>query len=94
MATVSFHLKEPNGDKPTAIFIWFNPQNGQPRVRLYTGDKLVPEQWEGGNVQRAKTPKRGPETERNKAINANNERMQKRLLDYYFLQCRAGLRFF
>lgn len=88
MATISFHLKEPNGDKPTAIFIWFNPQNGQPRVRIYTGDKLLPEQWDGGDVQRAKTPKRGPETERNKTINANNERMQKRLLDYW-ATCRA-----
>ena len=88
MATVSFHLKEPSGDKPTAIFIWFNPQNGDPRIRIYTGDKIHPGQWEGGDVQRAKTPKRGPDTELNKAINANNERMAKRLLKYW-ADCRA-----
>ncbi|WP_375418554.1 hypothetical protein [uncultured Hymenobacter sp.] len=40
MATVSFHLKEPKADKPTAIFVWFNPQNGQARIQLYTGDKI------------------------------------------------------
>lgn len=88
MATVSFHLKEPNGDKPTAIFIWFNPQNGDPRIRIYTGDKIHTGQWDGGDVQRAKTPKRGPDTELNKAINANNERMAKRLLGYW-ADCRA-----
>jgi|SRR6476661_1694230 len=89
MATVSFHLKEPNGEKPTAIFIWFNPQNGSSRVRIYTGDKIRPDQWEGGEEQRARTPKRGTETDRNKAINANNERMKKRLLDYW-QECRAA----
>ena len=89
MATVSLHLKEPKGDKSTALFIWFNPQNGQTRIRIYTGDKISPDQWEGGKEQRAKTPKRGPETERNKAINANNERMTKRLLDYW-ADCRAA----
>lgn len=88
MATVSFHIKEPNGNKPTAIFIWFNPQNGDPRIRIYTGDKIHPGQWEGGDVQRAKTPKRGPDTELNRAINANNERMEKRLLGYW-ADCRA-----
>lgn len=89
MATVSFHLKGPNGSKPTAIFIWFNPQNGGPRIRIYTGDKIHPAYWEGGDVQRAKTPKRDPETEMNKAINANNERMSKRLLAYW-AECRAN----
>ena len=88
MASISFHLKEPNGDKATAIFIWLNPQNGTSRIRLYTGDKIHPSQWEGGDIQRARTPKRGPETDRNKAINANNERMSKRLLTYWD-ECRA-----
>ena len=55
MATVSFHLKEPKVDKPTAIFIWFNPQNGTPRVRLYTGEKIHPALWAGGEIQRAIT---------------------------------------
>jgi integrase len=91
MATVSFHLKEPKVDKPTAIFIWFNPQNGQPRVRLYTGDKIHPSQWAGGEVQRAITKGRNidPELKRaNEALNANNERMSKRLLVYWG-ECRA-----
>lgn len=91
MATVSFHLKEPKVDKPTAIFIWFNPQNGQPRIRLYTGDKLHPSQWAGGDVQRAITKGRtiDPEIKRaNEALNANNERMSRRLLAYWG-ECRA-----
>lgn len=91
MATTSFHLKEPKVDKPTAIFIWFNPQNGQPRVRLYTGDKIHPSQWAGGEVQRALTKGRGfdPELKRtNEALNANNERMSRRLLAYW-AECRA-----
>lgn len=89
MATVSFHLKEPNGEKPTAIFIWFNPKNGSGRTRIYTGDKIKPDQWDGGGEQRAKTPRRGAETDRNKAINLNNERMRKRLLDCW-QDCRAA----
>ena len=91
MATVSFHLKEPKADKPTAIFMWFNPQNGQPRIRLYTGDKIHPSQWAGGDVQRAITKGRSidPELKRtNDALNANNERMSKRLLAYWG-ECRA-----
>lgn len=39
-------------------------------------------------MQRARTSKRGPETERNKLINANNERMSKRLLTYWD-ECRV-----
>ena len=91
MATVSFHLKEPKADKPTAIFIWFNPQNGQPRIRLYTGDKINPDQWAGGEVQRAVTKGRGIDADvkkANEALNANNERMSKRLLAYWG-DCRA-----
>ena len=92
MATVSFHLKEPKVDKPTAIFIWFNPQNGGPRVRLYTGDKIEPSLWAGGDVQRAITKGRAfdPDVKRvNEALNANNERMSKRLLTYWG-ECRAA----
>ena len=91
MATISFHLKEPKLDKPSAIFMWFNPQNGQPRIRLYTGDKIHPDQWTGGDVQRALTKGRNidPEIKRaNEALNANNERMSKRLLTYWN-ECRA-----
>lgn len=91
MATVSFHLKEPKVDKPTAIFIWFNPQNGQPRVRLYTGDKIHPDLWAGGDVQRAIAKGRSidPEIKRaNEALNTNNERMSRRLLAYWS-ECRA-----
>jgi integrase len=92
MATISFHLKEPKADKPTAIFMWFNPQNGQPRIRLYTGDKIHPSQWAGGDVQRAITKGRGldPDVKRtSEALNANHERMSKRLLAYWG-ECRAA----
>lgn len=91
MATVSFHLKEPKADKPSAIFIWFNPQNGQPRIRIYTGDKIHPDQWAGGDVQRAITKGRliDPDLKRtNEALNTNHERMSRRLLAYW-ADCRA-----
>jgi hypothetical protein len=84
-------LKEPKADKPTAIFIWFNPQNGQLHIRLYTGDKIHPDQWAGGDVQRAITKGRGIDADvkkSNEALNANNERMSKRLLAYWG-DCRA-----
>lgn len=91
MATVSFHLKDPKAEKPTAIFIWFNPQNGSPRVRLYTGEKILPALWAGGAVQQALTKGRGVTDEvkrANGAINAGLERMGKRLLAYWG-DCRA-----
>ena len=91
MATVSFHLKEPKADKPTAVFIWFNPQNGQPRIRLYTGDKILPALWAGGDVQQAITKGRTLDDDvkrANAAINANYSRMSKRLLAYW-AECRA-----
>ena len=86
MATVSFHLKNKNADKPTPIFIWFNPQNGQPRIRIYTGDKILPSNWAGDKIQMAITKGRSidPEVKRtNEAINANHERMSKLLLAYW-----------
>ncbi|WP_375433836.1 tyrosine-type recombinase/integrase [uncultured Hymenobacter sp.] len=92
MATVSFHLKEPKAEKPTAIFIWFNPQNGQPRIRIYTGDKILPALWAGGDVQRAITKGRtlDPDVKRaNEALNVNNDRMSKRLLAFWN-DCRAA----
>ena len=83
MATVPFHLKEPKVDKPTAIFIWFNPQHGGPRVRLYTGDKIEPSLQAGGDVPRAIPRGRTlyPDAKRvNEALNANDERRSKRRL--------------
>ena len=91
MATVSFELKDPKADKPTAIRILFNPQNGQPRIKIYTGDKIHPAHWSAGDVQRAITKARGMDVEvkrANELINANNERMSTRLLEYWG-ECRA-----
>jgi integrase len=91
MATVSFELKVPKADKPTAIRILFNPQNGQRRIKIYTGDKILPSHWTAGSVQRAITKARGLDTETKRAnelINANNERMSTRLLEYWG-ECRA-----
>jgi integrase len=91
MATISFELKEPKADKPTAIRILFNPQNGKPRIKIYTGDKIHPAHWSAGDVQRAITKARGMDTEvkrANELINANNERMSARLLEYWG-ECRA-----
>jgi hypothetical protein len=40
-------LKEMQADKPTAIGSWLNRHSGQPRICLYTGDKIHPSQWVG-----------------------------------------------
>ncbi|OGX89488.1 hypothetical protein BEN47_19620 [Hymenobacter lapidarius] len=86
MATVSFHLKDPKANKPTPVFILFNPHNGTPRVRIYTGEKILPAYWTGGNVQQALTKGRSINAElkrTHETLNASLTRMSKRLLAYW-----------
>ncbi|WP_310394170.1 tyrosine-type recombinase/integrase [Hymenobacter sp.] len=86
MATVSFHLKDPKSAKPTAVFIWFNPTNGQPRIRLYTGEKILPAHWTGADVQRANEKARGLDEETRKTnarLNKSLDRMSARLLAFW-----------
>ena len=88
MATISFHLKEPRADKPTAIFIWLNG-DGQ-RVRIYTGEKIHPTQWDRSE-QKAKTRGRGIDSEANGTLNTSLANMSKRLETYYAKQRAQGI---
>lgn len=87
MASVSFHLKDPSADKPTAIFIWLNG-DGQ-RVRIYTGEKIHPGQWDKGE-QKAKTRGRGIDSN-NGTINTSLKNMGERLLRFYGEQRAARI---
>jgi integrase len=92
MATVSFHLKDNKSAKPTAVYIWFNPQNGVPRIRIYTGEKILPAHWAAGDVQRAIEKARGLEEETRKTnarLNKSLERMSGLLLGFWG-ECRAA----
>ncbi|WP_157780890.1 site-specific integrase [Hymenobacter sedentarius] len=91
MATVSFHLKDPKAEKPTTIYIWFNPQNGNDRVRIYTGEKILPIYWAGGDVQQARVKGRDIDAElkrTHETLNLNLARMSKRLLACWN-ECRS-----
>lgn len=44
MATVSFHLKEPKADRPTAIFALLTIDR-RTRIKVYTGRSVHPRQW-------------------------------------------------
>ena len=88
MASISFHLKDPKADKPTAIFILVNG-DGQ-RVKVYTGEKIHPSQWDKGE-QKAKTRGRGIESEANGIINSSLANMGKLLETYYAKQRAAGV---
>jgi integrase len=44
MATVSFHLKEPKADRPTAIFALLTIDR-RTRIKVYTGLSIIPTQW-------------------------------------------------
>ncbi|UOR06223.1 site-specific integrase [Hymenobacter aerilatus] len=44
MATVSFHLKEPKADRPTAIFALLTVDR-RTRIKVYTGLSIHPNQW-------------------------------------------------
>ncbi|OWP63501.1 hypothetical protein CDA63_08990 [Hymenobacter amundsenii] len=88
MATVSFHLKEPKADKATAIFILLNG-DGQ-RVKIYTGERIAPEQWSKAE-QKAKTRGRGIESDTNATINSSLANMAKLLETYYSKQRAVGI---
>ena len=59
MATVSFHLKEPGADRPTAIFALLTIDR-RTRLKIYTGQSIIPGKW-GKAEQRALTRGRGNE---------------------------------
>ncbi|WP_324675052.1 site-specific integrase [Hymenobacter sp. GOD-10R] len=84
MATVSFHLKEPKADKPTAIFAFLS-FDGR-RVKVYSGLSVHPKQWIKAD-QRAKV--RGYAS--NGKLNDSLELLEKKLLAYYGEQRALGL---
>lgn len=44
MASISFHLKEPKADRPTAIFALLTIDR-RTRIKVYTGRSIHPRQW-------------------------------------------------
>ncbi|MDO7884234.1 site-specific integrase [Hymenobacter cheonanensis] len=58
MATVSFHLKEPKAERPTAIFAYLAHEAG--RTKVYTGLSILPAKWLK-EAQRAQVRGRGNE---------------------------------
>ncbi|MCC3158660.1 site-specific integrase [Hymenobacter sp. 15J16-1T3B] len=87
MATVSFHLKDPKSDKPTAVFIWFNADGR--RTKIYTGYKVDPQQWDAGE-QKAKTRGRGYSST-NGSTNDGLKLMGETLQEYYAEKRAKGL---
>lgn len=59
MATVSFHLKEPGADRPTAIFALLTIDRRH-RIKIYTGQSIHPHKWLKAD-QRAQVRGRGNE---------------------------------
>ena len=59
MATVSFHLKEPGADRPTAIFALLTIDRRH-RIKTYTGQSIHPDKWVKAE-QRAQVRGRGNE---------------------------------
>jgi integrase len=76
MATISFHLKRPGADEPTAIFVMLYANGKQ--TKIYTGETIHPAQWDKDD-QKAKTRNR---TE-NDTLNKNLARMGKQVLEFY-----------
>lgn len=84
MATISFHLKEPRADKPTAIFA-FLAFDGR-RVKVYSGLSVHPKQWIKAD-QRAQVRGR----QQNGKLNDSLELLETKLLAYYAEQRAVGL---
>ncbi|UOQ74121.1 site-specific integrase [Hymenobacter cellulosilyticus] len=85
MASLSFHLKRPQGDKPTSIFILFTA-NGK-RTKVYTDLKILPVKWDTGE-QRAKTYRQG---NANQVLNDTLDLFREQLLEFYADQRAKGL---
>ncbi|GAB2461307.1 integrase [Hymenobacter qilianensis] len=76
MATVSFHLKEPGADRPTAIYALLTIDR-RTRIKVYTGQSLHPSKWVKAD-QRAQVRGKGNELNGhlNDALIAIAERLQ------------------
>ncbi|KAA9332083.1 site-specific integrase [Hymenobacter busanensis] len=85
MPSISFHLKRPQSDKPTSIFIWFNA-NGH-RTKIYTDLKILPAKWDT-EEQRAKTYRQGNAPY---VLNDTLDLFREQLLEFYAEQRVKGL---
>lgn len=85
MATVSFHLKEPKADRPTAIFAYLAHEAG--RVKVYTGLSIHPAKWLS-TAQRAQVRGRGNDL--NGHLNDTLDAAEADLLDCYGHHRAAG----
>lgn len=85
MATVSFHLKEPKADRPTAIFALLTIDR-RTRIKVYTGRSIHPKQWLAGEQ---KAQERGyPD---NPALNTALTIQAKQIEDCYAAYLAEGL---
>ncbi|MCI1187855.1 site-specific integrase [Hymenobacter sp. DH14] len=86
MATVSFHLKEPGADRPTAIYALLTIDRRN-RVKVYTGQSIHPSKWLKAD-QRAQVRGRGNEL--NGHLNDALAGISERLLLAYSEHLAAG----
>ena len=86
MATVSFHLKEPGVDRPTAIFALLTIDRRH-RIKTYTGQSIHPDKWVKAE-QRVKVRGRGNEL--NGHLNDALDKISERLLLAYSEHLAAG----
>lgn len=86
MATVSFHLKEPGADRPTAIFALLTIDRRN-RIKTYTGQSIHPSKWVSAE-QRALVRGKGNET--NGHLNDALDAVAERLLFSYSQHLATG----
>ncbi len=86
MATVSFHLKEPGAERPTAIFALLTIDRRH-RIKVYTGQSIHPGKWIKAD-QRAQVKGRGNEL--NGHLNDALAGVGERLLLTYSRHLAAG----
>ncbi|QJX46623.1 tyrosine-type recombinase/integrase [Hymenobacter taeanensis] len=86
MATVSFHLKEPGADRPTAIYALLTIDRRH-RVKVYTGQSIHPDRWNKAD-QRAQL--RGKGNELNGHLNDALTGISERLLLAYAESLATG----
>jgi len=87
MATVSFHLKEPGVDRPTAIYALLTIDRRN-RVKVYTGQSIHPSKWLKAD-QRAQVRGRGNEL--NGHLNDALAGISERLKEAYAQHLAAGI---
>lgn len=86
MATVSFHLKDPGADRPTAIYALLTIDRRN-RIKTYTGQSIHPDKW---NKADQRVLVRGKSNELNGHLNDALDLVSKRLLTSYAQHLASG----